>query len=267
MFFKLFFFILLLFSSFNIFTIDFELSTNNDNKINRWIICEPVKDWIKFDINKNNKPDESIFYVDSKNNIYLISEEKFDTIFKGKPNILIKYNISGDDFYSKTNVDEDLDGKIESITNKKNDVLVSSFIDTNKYGVFDLFIEYNLTGNETKESIDTNQDGIYDDFYYFDDFGKPLKQELDTNYDRKPDMWVNFFYKDDGTLKMSKIEKDNNFDGIVDERQYTNDKREIIKIEKSSKYDGKFDDIKNFYPDDANNGNAVDIDEFIKQNK
>lgn len=264
---KFIFFILFSFASMNFFAAEFELSTNNDGKIDRWITGELIKDWEKFDINKNDKPDESIFYVNSTNKVFLISEEKFDISHKGKPNVWIKYTVSGNDFYSETTTDEDLDGKIDSIAKKKNDVLVSTIIDTNKYGVFDLLIEYNSKGNEIKESIDTNHDGIYDDFYYFDDNDKFLKEELDTNYDGKPDMWVYFHYKEDGSLKESIIEKDNNFDGIVDERQYTNDKREVIRIEKSTKCDGNFDDIKTFTPEDIKNDDTKSIEEDIEDFK
>ena len=96
-----------------------------------------------------------------------------------------------------------------------------------------------------KKTVDTNYDGKMDDVYYYEN-DMLVKEELDTNYTGKPDMWVTFTYNPDNTFKECLIEKDNNGDGKPDEWHYTDSKRRVIKVEKSTKCDGKIDYVKNY---------------------
>ncbi len=226
----------------NIFTLDFNLDTDADNKEDRWINTILYKEWKKLDINKNDIPDESCFYISDKNIVYFIVDEKYDYAKKGKPNIWITNSFEDKNFYTEIKADENNDGKIDLIVNKINDVISLQKSDSDYDGIFEEEEHYN-NGRKIKEAIDSNKDGKMDDFYIFE--GELLlKEEIDSNFDGKPDMWVIFKYKPDNSLYECTIEKDNNHDGKTDEWHFTNEKRQVIRIEKDTNFDGKVDSTK-----------------------
>ncbi len=227
---------------FNIFTIEIDLDTDGDNKIDRWINAALYKEWKKIDKNQNDIPDESCLYVSDKNIIYFITEEKFDYTKNGKPNIWIKNTLKNKDFHTEIKADENNDGKIDLIVYKTNDIIYLQKSDSDYNGIFEQEEHYSY-GQKIKEAIDSNKDGIMDDFYYFN--GELLeKEEIDSNFDKKPDLWVIFKYNPDNSLYECIIKKDNNYDGKPDEWHYTDKKRRVIKVEKDTDFDGKVDSVK-----------------------
>ncbi|MCG8571049.1 MAG: hypothetical protein MJB14_12990 [Spirochaetes bacterium] len=228
--------------SLSLFSGEIKLDQNKDGKTDRWITVNRAKQWLLYDINKNSKPDESIFYVNEKEWIYLIANEKLDFSGDGKPDVWIKNKFSGKTFVKTISIDSNYDGQIDLIRMEKNEKVYEQKSDTDFDRLFDTFEFFNHNGEKTKEGIDTNKDQNPDDFYYFE--GKHLvKQELDTNYDKKPDLWILFQYFSDGKFEKSIIFKDNNTDGKADEWHYTNQKRQVIRIERDTNFDGKVDKI------------------------
>ncbi len=240
---KIFILTLFLIAIINLYAVKIELDTNNDGKIDRWINCELEKNWKMLDLNKNSKPDESCFYISDTEKIYFINNEEFDESVSGKPNIWIKNEVKGKDFYTEIKIDQNKDGECDAFFYKKNDIIYLYKMDSNGDKIIDTIEEYDTNGFKTKESNDTNNDGKMDDHYFWD---KDLlqKEEIDSNFDSKPDIWVFFKYNEDTSMKECIIEKDNNFDGKTDEWHYTDSKRRVIRIEKDINFDGKVDDIK-----------------------
>ena len=229
---------------FSIFSLDFYLDTDGDNKTDRWINGILYKKWQILDKNKNDIADESCFYTSDKNIVYFILDEKFDYTNDGKPNIWITNTIKNNNFHTEIKADENNDGKIDLIVYKVNDIMYLQKSDTDYNGSFEME-EYFNNGKKVKEAIDNNNDGIMDDFYYFDSVSKLIeKEELDSNYDGKPDIWVIFNYKPDHSIDECLIEKDNNYDGKPDEWHYTDERRRVIRIERDTNFDGKVDNIK-----------------------
>lgn len=226
-----------------LFSDDIEMDTDGDGKNDRWLNVEIFKAWKKIDINKNDKPDESCLYVSDRNKIYFIKLEKFDYSGKGKPNIQIRNKIEGKNFFTEIEVDENMDGNIDFILYKKNDVMYMKKSSNGTSKIFDVIEEYDSNGLLVKESVDINKDGIMDDANIFNN-NILIRQEIDSNFDKAVDIWVHFKYKPDNTFEECIIEKDNNFDGKADEWHTTNDRRQVIKIEKDTDFDGKVDEIK-----------------------
>jgi len=153
--FKIYLFIIIAFLiGANIYSADFKLSTQNNGKIDRWITCDVYKDWQKLDINKNGKSDESCFFVSEKKVVYLISEEKLDSLEKGKPNIFMKINLKGSTFFRELKIDTKGDGKFDMYRYEENDKVYLEKYDENYDGKFDRTLEYDKEGNKTKESLD-----------------------------------------------------------------------------------------------------------------
>lgn len=220
------------------------LDVDDDGKVDRWINCVPYSQWTRFDSNKNNKADESIFYKNSKGVVYLIKNERIDFTKNGKPDIWIINTFKGNDFFKETRIDNNRDSKIDFIVYEKNDIVYKQELDSDSDGKIDTFEYFDDKGVKTKESMDTNKDSIADDFYFFEG-NKLIRQEIDSNYDKKADMWVKFVYAADGKLDKSLIFMDKNFDGKPDEWHYTNKKRQVIKIERDTNFDGKIDKVDN----------------------
>ena len=132
--------------------LDLTISTKNDGKIDRWLNVDLMKDWKKFDFNKNDKPDESFFYISDKDTVYFINNESFDYKNIGKPLIWIKNEIKDNDVYTEIKTDQNNDGKIDLVILKKNDVIIQKKTDTKMNGIFDVeeFFEY-PSGKKTKE--------------------------------------------------------------------------------------------------------------------
>jgi hypothetical protein len=233
---KLFVLFILTFLSDSLFTIEITADTSGKGKIDRWLNVEIDKDWKKLDINKNDKPDESCFYIDGTK-VYFIRLEKLDSTGSGKPNIQITNKPEGNHYTTETEADSNIDGKIDLILQEKDGILIfkkSSF----KYDeIFDVE-EYYENGKKIKECIDTNRDGKMDDFYYYSQ-DLLLKEEIDSTYTGKPDMWIDFEYKTDGTLKQCVIKRSSKHDSVIDEWHYTDEKRRVIKIVKDPNRDGK----------------------------
>ena len=228
---------------FNLMSLDINMDTNNDAKDDRWLKIEIDKDWKLLDINQNDKPDETCFYISDKNIVYFIKEEKYDYSGNGKANIWIKYSKKGKNYYTEITADEDEDGKNDLIVKKKNDIMYLKQSDTNNDGIIDMEEQY-VDGQKVKESIDSNKDGKMDDYYTFEN-DVLMSEEIDSNFNGKPDLWVVFNYNEDKSLKECIIKKDNNHDGKVDEWHYSDNKRRIIRIEKDTNFDGEVDSIKN----------------------
>ena len=227
-------------------SLDLAISTSNNNKIDRWLNVDLCKDWKKFDYNKNDKPDESFLYVSDKNTIYFINTESFDYKNTGKPAIWIKNEVKDNDVYTEIKADQNNTGKIDLVILKKNDVIYFKKSSSKADNNFDVEEYFELPGGKKiKEAVDSNGDGKMDDFYYYKN-DLLVREELSTKYDTKIDMWVIFNYNPDNTLKECVIEKDNKGDGIPDEWHYTDSKRRVIRVEKSTRHDGKIDYVKNY---------------------
>jgi hypothetical protein len=226
-----------------------DLSEDTEKKGNpdRWLNLTLFKDWQKFDSNLNNIADESYFYLRNDNQVFFINNERFDYNKDARPDLFIINEIKNSEVFTEISIDTNYDGKNDFFIFKKNDRTYMKKIDTAKTGRIDQIEEYNDKEIKTAECIDTNNDGKTDDRYYYDpENGLLLREELDTNYDGKPDLWVIFEYNTDTSMKQCTIQKDNNFDGKIDEWHYSNNKRKIIKIEKDQNFDGKIDFTKNF---------------------
>jgi hypothetical protein len=226
--------------------LDLTISTNNNSKIDRWLNADICKDLKKFYYNKNDKPDESFFYTSDKKIIYFINNESFDYKNTGKPTIWIKNELKDNDVYTEIKADQNYTGKIDLVILKKNDVIYYKKTSTKSNDNFDVEENFEIpSGKKIKESVDTNNDGKMDDFYFYEN-NLLVREELSTKFDGKIDMWVLFNYNPDNTLKDCVIQKDNNGDGKPDEWHYTDSKRRVIKVEKSTKFDGKIDYIKKY---------------------
>ncbi len=226
-----------------LFGLDLSFDTNNDGVTDRWITVELMKDWAKFDFNKNGKPDESFFYEES-DKVFFISTEKLDSTKNGKPNIFMTNTVKGPDVMTKIESDVDGSGKINLVVFKKNDKKYLQKMDTDHYGVFDVEDAFDENGRMIRESVDSKKvkNGTYDDNYYYEN-DLLVKEVLDSNFDGKPDVWVTFKYNPDNSFKECVIERDGNYDGKVDEWHYTDNQRRVIRVEKDTNGDGKPDKI------------------------
>lgn len=228
-----------------LFSQNLALDENEDGKYDRWMTLRYYKSWRALDKNGNNIADESVFFINEKNNVYLIVHEKYDYNSNGKPDIFIYNKVEGKDFFSTIKIDQNQDGNIDLIREEKNNIPITQKADEDFDGVFEKTEFYDAKGNKIKEGIDTNNDGTLNDYYYFKN-NLLVLQEFDSNNDGKIDMWVKTEYDSMSKIKKVIIEKDNNYDGKVDEWHFTNDKREVVRIEKDTNFDGKPDDIKKF---------------------
>lgn len=86
------------------------------------------------------------------------------------------------------------------------------FTDRNDDGEADYIILIDEAGLTIYEEMDFNFDGKMDDFLYYVD-GLLVREEIDSNYDDKIDLWLHIL---DGKF-LERIEKDADFDGVVDE--------------------------------------------------
>ncbi|HNZ26706.1 MAG TPA: hypothetical protein PKK13_05695 [Spirochaetota bacterium] len=257
-------------SCLGLFSADFVLDANNDGKPDRWLSVDMDKNWELLDVNRNKKADEGCFYVSEKNIVYRINEEKQDYNGDGKIDIWIKIVYDKRDFYKEISVDSNYDGKIDMIINEKNDFKTFAKFDLDFDGIFESTEEYSigtsfsrkeLVNNEMvevqyktiiqKKSEDTNLDGKMDSFFWTDMIyrskqlvaEKPIKEEFDSNHDGKIDLWIDINYDAKGKMKEVVAKYDTNFDGKVDEWRYTNDKRQLIRIDKDINFDGKIDTV------------------------
>lgn len=248
-------FIIFLFVSVsNLISENLTLDTKGDGKIDRWLNVELDRDWKKLDVNKNNKPDESWFYVAKDNKIFFIISEEFDYAGKGKPDIWITNEINGKDINTVIKADSKASGKIDMITYKKSDNINMIKADNDQDGIFEVVSYFDDKGNKIKETVDSKpkKDGNFTDFYYYKN-ELIQKEELDSKFTGKIDMWLEFEYNPDNTLKQCIIMKDDNGDGKPDEWHYTDNKRRVIRIEKSTKCDGKIDQITDLKKDNKMN--------------
>ena len=90
--------------------------------------------------------------------------------------------------------------------------------------------EYSIDDNQIVLAVtDRNGDGKYDMKEYYD-HGIPIRQEVDINLDGKPDVWC-YYYDTPMTRNnifgvqmffppWKRVEKDTNFDGVVDVKTY-----------------------------------------------
>ena len=261
---------IVLFNCLSLFSADFALDANKDGKPDRWLSVDMDKNWELLDINKNKKADEGCFYISEKNIVYRINEDKQDYNGDGKIDIWIKIVYEKRDFYKEISVDTNNDGKIDMISNEKNDFknfvkfdlnFDGTFESTEEYSVGTSFSQKELVNNAMvdvqyktliqKKSEDTNLDGKMDSFFWTDMIyrgkqlaaEKPTKEEFDSNHDCKIDLWMDINYDAKGKMKEVVAKYDTNFDGKVDEWRYTNDKRQLIKIDKDINFDGKIDTV------------------------
>lgn len=228
------------------YSFSINLDTNEDGKPDKWLELDGKAKWKLYDINGNNEPDESVFFVNKKNQIYVITSQRMDFSGNGKPDIWITNTFKGKHFTSLVKIDSNMDGKVDLIQYKENDVLMTEQTDADFDTKYDIFTEYYSDGKKKKEGNDQNQDGVPDDFYYFLKTGETDRQELDTNFDKKPDYWVQYEYDKTRKLKKCILIRDSNFDGKPDEWHYTNEYRQVVKIEKDTNFDGKPDSVKKF---------------------
>lgn len=270
---KRFFLILILLSFLNLlFSWDFLIDTNEDGKIDRWINANVLKNWDMLDTNKNKKADELCFYVSNKNIVYLIEKEEMDSNNDGQSDIFINIKVEGKDFLREVSFDSNYDGIIDTIYYEKNDFRYMAKYDTNHDGFFDSVEEYSKISTEVikelimdkwidfeyskimiKKSEDTTGNKKYDSFFWIEKLykgskevgEKVLKEEFDSNNDGTVDIWIDIKYLNNGATDKIIIKMDTNFDGIVDEWRYANEKREVIRIEKDNNFDGRVDDVIN----------------------
>jgi hypothetical protein len=221
---------------------DIALDTNENGKEDRWMNIEKFRDWRKLDVNSNDIADESCFYVSPKNQVYIINTETLDYSGDGKADIFISNTVKGKVFYREIQIDSNSDGKADLIRYEENDKVYLQKSDVDFDGVYELKEEYE-GGQRVREFVDSNNDGRYDDTYHYQT-DRLILEELDTDYDKKTDMWVSFEYEEDNSIKETVIKKDNNRDGSPDEWHYTNKRRQVIRIEKDTDFDGKVDSIK-----------------------
>ena len=225
--------------------LDVEIDSDKNGKADRWLKLKHYKDWKKFDFNRNGLADESCFYTDEAQKIFFIETEAFDYNNNGKPDVWISYHFKGDDFYTEITADKDENGFKELYVLKINDIISLQKTDNNKDGKYDVEEQYNEEGKKVQECVDMNSDGKMDDFYHYEN-DMLMFEELDTNFDGRFDQWVSFEYKEDHSIKECVISKDNNYDGKEDEWHYTDDKRRVTKIEKDKDFDGQIDERKTF---------------------
>ncbi|OHD05782.1 MAG: hypothetical protein A2Z98_15260 [Spirochaetes bacterium GWB1_27_13] len=151
---KLKFCILFLLIAISAFSVDVTLDENNDKKIDRWLKIEVYKDWKLLDVNGNDKPDESCFYVSEKNIVYLIFSDIQDYDADGKPDIFMTVTVKGKSFFKEIKIDSNNDGKIDLIRYEEKDKVYLQKSDENFNGKFDKIEEYNSNGVKIKESMD-----------------------------------------------------------------------------------------------------------------
>ena len=135
---------------------------------------------------------------------------------------------------------------LNKLTKNEQDIVLSFYRkDENKYLINDLSRSNMTTLEKILEKLGYN-DGKFHSFYYYSENGILRKEEHDTNNDGKIDLWVDYSYEPEGILKNIVIKKDNNYDGKPDEWHYSNSRRQIIKVEKSTNFDGIIDYVKDY---------------------
>jgi hypothetical protein len=87
-------------------------------------------------------------------------------------------------------------------------------LDRNEDGTTDYAVRVNDRGYKLTEAVDFNYDGAMDDFYFYSN-DVLQRQEIDSNYDGEIDIWI--YLRRGVYIRM--WERDNDFDGIIDERQ------------------------------------------------
>lgn len=136
-------------------------------------------------------------------------------------------------------------------TDKQMKILVCRETDVNHDTKKDVFRYYGDTGRPIKEEQDTNFDGFIDLTAYFEN-GLINREEEDRNHDTKTDVWIhyelpNLFTADSDPYasldigiaknndknaqpKLSRIERDRNFDGNPDEWEYYDRDEKLLRI-------------------------------------
>ncbi|MFP4377983.1 MAG: hypothetical protein ACLFP4_13150, partial [Spirochaetales bacterium] len=86
-------------------------------------------------------------------------------------------------------------------------------LDRNEDGKIDYAVLVSRTGDKIREAMDFNYDGMMDDFYMYEN-NVLKREEIDSNYDGKIDIWI---YLNRGVY-IRMLERDTDFDGVIDER-------------------------------------------------
>ena len=204
---------------------------------------------VEIDTNGNGNID---VYIYEKNNVTYKTES--DQNHDGKIDKIEEFNNHGvkikESIGKLIPVDSNITNFYEQILSQlpknEQDVVLSFYTKKeNRYVINDLNKNNMVTLEKILNKLGYN-DGKFHSFYYYSELGPVLKEEHDTNNDGKIDLWVNYNYESDWALKDIIIKKDNNHDGKPDEWHYTNNRRQIIRVEKSTNFDGKIDYVKDY---------------------
>lgn len=177
----------------SLFCVEFKLDENNYGKVDRIIQADIYKEWKQLDLNGNDKPDESCFYV-KDNIVYLIKSETIDYNSDGRFDIWITITVKGKSFFKEIKIDSNNDGKIDLIRYEENDYVYLQKSDENLDGKFDKIEEFNLSGNVIKVGLDK----IIPDDFNVDFFEKDILANLIPQY---KNILLTYFTKDKETKK------------------------------------------------------------------
>ncbi len=192
----------------------------------------------QYDTNADGIKEVSVTHTPEGNNIRTVLN--IDRNDDGKPDYtILKFN----DVPYEERYDNNFNGYFENIEEVvENGFRLKESVDTNENGRMNEFYYYVFINPETR--LPGNK-WLNDDAQ-----GKiPVRYELDTNHDGQLDMWVVFNYNTTWEIVQGTsptIIKDNNFDGKPDEWHYTDARRQVIRIERDQNFDGVVDKVDRF---------------------
>src|SRR5215831_2538463 len=172
-----------------------------------------------------------------------------------KNKVVLEYD--DQEHLARRKTDTNGDGIFDEVIYYKNDVPERAEADTNYDGKVDLWIRYDVQGNEIAQERDTDFDGKVDRWVTLEN-GKPKIQRDDKNGDGKPES-VTYFENGERT----RSEEDTNGDGRVDRWiTYVNGKPSRVEDDKDG--DGKPDIRADF---DADGNKTIEIQDTNRDGK